>query len=94
MEAVVVVVPNEFGATSSLVAVGDEEGMEACVETAAAPAGCTGADGEEKKEVIDALAFGFLTALVATSAALRFIGVAMLLVVGYLNEKTQMRHHL
>ena len=37
-----------------------------------------GAEGEEKKEVIEALALGFLAVDVAMSAALRFNGVAIM----------------
>ena len=51
---------------------GEDEGGELEAGFAAAPA------GEEKNDVMDAFAFGFLVALVATSAALRFKGVAIL----------------
>ena len=40
--------------------------------------GLVGAEGEEKKEVMEALALGFLAVDVAMSAALRFNGVAMI----------------
>lgn len=49
-----------------------EEACEAIVLTDLA-----GPEGEEKKEVIEALALGFLAVDVAMSAALRFRGVAM-----------------
>lgn len=44
---------------------------------AAAGVGFTVLDGEEKKEVMVALAFGFLAVEVAMSPALRLRGVAM-----------------
>lgn len=68
----------EFVETSFVWARGDDDGGEDVVELAAAPTGFVAPDGEEKKEVIEALAFGFLVVLEATSAALRFSGVAML----------------
>ena len=56
---------------------GDEEIAEEAVE-AAAVAGLVRPEGEEKKEVIEALAFGFFAVLVAISAALRLRGVVIL----------------
>ncbi len=50
--------------------------MEETVD-ASAVSGLAGPAGEEKKEVIEALALGFLAVDVAISAALRFNGVAM-----------------
>ena len=48
-------------------------------ETVAASvvAGLAGPEGEEKKEVMEALALGFLAVEVAMSAALRFSGVVI-----------------
>ena len=80
MDAVVAVVEVDgFGDVSLLGARGEEDGGEVAVELAAAPAGFTGPDGDEKNEVMEALAFGFFVVLVATSAALRFNGVAITL---------------
>ena len=57
---------------------GGEEGIaEEAVDTAAAADGLAVLEGEEKKEVMVALAFGFLAAEVAMSPALRLRGVAM-----------------
>ena len=56
---------------------GDEETVEEAVETAAA--GLAEVDGEEKKAVMEALAFGFFAVEVAMSAVLRLRGVAILL---------------
>ena len=77
MEALVTVVAVVFGDDLSVAAVGEEDGGEELVETVATPAGFAGAEGEEKKEVIEALTFGFLVVLVAMSAVLRFNGVAI-----------------
>lgn len=55
---------------------GDEGTVEVVVDAAAA-AGFAALDGEEKKEVMVALAFGFLAVEVAISPALRLRGVAM-----------------
>ena len=52
-------------------AVGEDEGA------GAAPVDFAGAEGRDKKDVIEALTLGFLALLVATSAALRLIGVAI-----------------
>ena len=63
---------------SSSVAVGGEEET---VEEACEPIvliDLAGPEGEEKKEVIEALALGFLAVDVAMSAALRFRGVVMI----------------
>lgn len=57
--------------------VGEEGTVEETVDAAAA-AGFAVLDGEEKKEVMVALAFGFLAVEVAMSPALRLSGVAML----------------
>jgi len=63
----------------SAVAVGGEEEMvEEAVEAAAAAG--FGVEGEEKKEVMEALAFGFFAVEVAMSAALRLRGVVILLI--------------
>lgn len=63
----------------STVAVGGEEEMvEEAVEAAAAAG--FGVEGEEKKEVMEALAFGFFAVEVAMSAALRLRGVVILLI--------------
>ena len=58
---------------------GGEEGIvEEAVDTAAGAAdGLAVLEGEEKKEVMVALAFGFLAAEVAMSPALRLSGVVM-----------------
>ena len=56
-----------------------EEGVDA--EAAAAEDGLAVLEGEEKKEVMVALAFGFFAAEVAMSPALRLRGVAMLRIV-------------
>lgn len=56
---------------------GDDEIVEEAFEAAAA-AGLLGAEGEEKKDVMEALAFGFFAVEVAMSAALRLRGVAIL----------------
>ena len=50
---------------------------EEAVDAAAAAAGFAVLDGEEKKEVMVALAFGFLAVEAAMSPALRLRGVAM-----------------
>lgn len=54
---------------------GEEGRVEEAVDAAAA--GFAVLDGEEKKEVMLALAFGFLAVEVAMSPALRLSGVAM-----------------
>ncbi len=74
--AAVVVDAVDFGDESSAASGGEEEIAEEAVEIAAA-LGLGGAEGEEKKDVMDALALGFLAALVAISAVLRLRGVAM-----------------
>ena len=64
------------GGSSSVAAGGEEETVEeACEEIVLTD--LTGPEGEEKKEVIEALALGFLAVDVAMSAALRFRGVVM-----------------
>ena len=55
---------------------GEDETVEETV-SASAVAGLGGPLGEEKKEVIEALAFGFLVAEVAMSAPLRLRGVVI-----------------
>ncbi len=57
---------------------GEEEMVEEAVEAAAAAG--FGVEGEEKKEVMEALAFGFFAVEVAMSAALRLRGVVILLI--------------
>lgn len=76
--AVVVVVVTEAG--SSVAARGEEGMVEEAWEAweAMVLEDLAGAEGEEKKEVIEALALGFLAVEVAMSAALRFNGVAMI----------------
>ena len=64
-------------AESSVAAGGEEEMVEEAWE-AIVVEDLAGAEGEEKKEVIEALALGFLAVDVAMSAALRFNGVAMI----------------
>ena len=56
---------------------GGEDGTVEETVDAAATAGFAVLDGEEKKEVMLALAFGFLAVEVAMSPALRLRGVAM-----------------
>ena len=72
---------------SSSVAVGGEEEtvVEAWEEIVLTD--LTGPEGEEKKEVMEALALGFLAVDVAMSAALRFRGVVMTKVDEVGNEK-------
>ena len=77
MEAVVEVVAVDLGDVPSVAVIGEEDGADEAVNVAAAPIGFVGAEGEEKKEVIEALDFGFFAVLVAMSAALRLRGVAM-----------------
>lgn len=68
----------DFCEESSRTVAGGEEGtVEGAVGTAAAAAGFAVLEGEEKKEVMVALAFGFLAVEVAMSPALRLRGVAM-----------------
>lgn len=55
---------------------GEEEKVEEAVETAAV-VDFAGAEGDEKNDVMDAFALGFLAVLVAMSAALRLSGVAI-----------------
>ena len=78
MDAVVAVVDAvDFCEESSRTVVGGEEGtVEGAIDTAAA-AGFAVLEGEEKNEVMVALAFGFLAVEVAMSPALRLRGVAM-----------------
>lgn len=66
----------DFGELSSTAMGGEDETVETVLE--AVSAGLAELAGEEKKEVIDALALGFLAVEVAMSAALRLSGVAML----------------
>ncbi len=73
--AVVVLVVMDAG--SSVAAGGEEETVEEACEAMVLP-DLVRAEGEEKKEVIEALALGFLAVDVAISAALRFKGVAMI----------------
>lgn len=73
--AVVVTEAVDFWELPSMALVGEDETVET-VSTSAV-AGLDGPAGEEKNEVIDALAFGFLAVDVAMSAALRLRGVAM-----------------
>ena len=76
MDAVVVVADAmDFWEASSGSVVGEEGTIEEAVGAAAAAGFAV--DGEEKKEVMVALAFGFLAAEVAMSPALRLRGVAM-----------------
>ncbi len=76
MDAVVVVADAmDFWEASSRSVVGEEGTIEEAVGAAAAAGFAV--DGEEKKEVMVALAFGFLAAEVAMSPALRLRGVAM-----------------
>ena len=77
MDAVVVVADAvDFWEESSTSVEGEEGIVEEAVATAAAD-GLAALEGEEKKEVMVALAFGFLAAEVAMSAVLRLRGVAM-----------------
>ena len=79
MDAVAVVVAEvvDFWELSSTAAAGGEdETVEAAAEASAA-AGLAGSEGDEKNEVIEALALGFLAVATAMSAALRFNGVAI-----------------
>lgn len=64
-------------AESSVAARGEEVMVEEAWE-AIVVEDLVGAEGEEKKEVIEALALGFLAVDVVMSAALRFNGVAMI----------------
>ena len=79
MDAAVVVADTvDFWEESSTSVEGEEGIVEEAVDTAAAAAdGLAALEGEEKKEVMVALAFGFLAAEVAMSPALRLRGVAM-----------------
>lgn len=78
MDAVVAVVDAvDFCEESLRTVAGGEEGtVEGAIDTAAA-AGFAVLEGEEKNEVMVALAFGFLAVEVAMSPALRLRGVAM-----------------
>ena len=77
MDAVAVVADAvDFWEESSTSVEGEEGIVEEAVGTAAAD-GLAALEGEEKKEVMVALAFGFLAAEVAMSAVLRLRGVAM-----------------
>lgn len=74
----------DFCEESSRTVAGGEEGtVEEAVNTAAA--GFVVLEGEEKNEVMVALAFGFLAVEVATSPALRLRGVAMARMVSRFN---------
>lgn len=66
----------DLGEVSCITVGGDEDTVEEAMDAAAA-AGFVGAEGEEKNDVMEALAFGFLVVEVATSAALRLSGVAI-----------------
>lgn len=75
----------DFCEESSITVAGGEEGtVEEAVDTAAA-AGFAVLEGEEKNEVMVALAFGFLAVEVAPSPALRLRGVAMARMVARFN---------
>ena len=65
-----------LGASAAVGAVGEDGRAGDVVDAAATRVESTGAE-EEKKDVIEALDFGFLVALVARSAALRLRGVAI-----------------
>ena len=69
----------DVGDLSSVGAEGEDVGGDEVVveDMGAAPGELVGALGEEKKDVMDALALGFLAVLVATSAAFLLSGVAM-----------------
>lgn len=75
-----------FGDVSLLSVVGEEEMVVETFEAPSAPA-LAGPEGEEKNEVMEALALGFFAVDVAMSAALRLRGVAMMrldgLIVGW-----------
>lgn len=79
IEAVVVAVvveAVELGKLLSTAAVGEEETVETAADVVSV---ClAGPAGEEKKEVMDAFALGFLAVEVARSAALRLSGVVMI----------------
>ena len=79
MDAVVVAAVDSmrFGEVSSMTVPGEDGMVEEAVDAEAA-AGFAVLEGEEKKEVIVALAFGFLAVEVAMSPALRLRGVAMM----------------
>lgn len=64
-----------FCELSAATAGGEEEMVEEAVEAAA---GLAGAEGDEKNDVMEALAFGFFAVEVAMSAALRLRGVDIL----------------
>ena len=78
MDAVVVAAVDSvrFGEASSMTVPGEDGMVKEAVEAGAA-AGFAVLEGEEKKEVMVALAFGFLAVEVAMSPALRLRGVAM-----------------
>lgn len=80
--AVAVAEAADFCELSSTAVRGEEETLVMAVEAVSA-AGLVGPAGEEKKEVMDALALGFLAVEVARSAALRLRGVAMLEIESY-----------
>ena len=65
-----------FGEASSMTVPGEDGAAEEAVDAGAA-ADFAVLEGEEKKEVMVALAFGFLAVEVAMSPALRLRGVAM-----------------
>lgn len=73
--AVVVLVVMDV--SSSVAVGGEEETVEEACE-AIVLTDLAGPEGEEKKEVMEALALGFLAVDVARSAALRFRGVAII----------------
>ena len=77
IEAVVTVDVAEEGGVSLFGTVGEDDGAAEALLPVAAEA-LVVVDGEGKNEVIDALALGFLAVALATSTALRFIGVAMI----------------
>ena len=78
MDAVVVAAVDSvrFGEASSITVPGEDGMVEEAVDAGAAAAFAV-LEGEEKKEVMVALAFGFLAVEVAMSPALRLRGVAM-----------------
>lgn len=71
----VVVEAVDFCELLSMAAIGEEETVETAADVVSV--GLAGPAGEEKKEVMEALALGFLAVEVARSAALRLSGVAI-----------------
>ena len=78
IEGVAVVVDKVLFWELSAAASGGEESMTEEAAEAVAAAGFPGADGEEKKEVMEAFALGFFAVEAAISAAFRLRGVAIL----------------